>query len=101
MSIQEKVIDDTKTKEKTKKPNMYNVVLLNDDYTEMDFVVNILQSVFHMSEIEAIAVMMTVHSEGKAVAGTYTYEVAETKAFEVMDLAAKDEFPLMAVVEKQ
>lgn len=88
-------------KHRTESPKMYSVVLLNDDYTTMEFVVSVLESVFQKSPAEAFHVMMQVHTQGRAVCGTYTYEVAETKAKTVRDLAAQEEFPLQASIEER
>merc|ERR1711998_121293 len=79
---------------KTKKPSMYNVLLLNDDYTPMEFVVLVLESVFNKKQEEATQIMLHVHKNGVGVCGTLTYEVAEAKCKAVMDLAKKHEHPL-------
>jgi ATP-dependent Clp protease adaptor protein ClpS len=96
---------DTKQKARTKikvtKPGQYNVVLLNDDFTEMQFVIEILQSIFHRSLEEASQIMLNVHEQGKGIAGTYTLEIAETKAIETIQTAQINGFPLQAVVEKE
>ena len=84
---------------RTKKPPMYKVLLHNDDYTTKEFVVFVLQSVFHRSEVDAIAVMEHVHSHGVGVAGVYTYEVAETKVTKTMSLAKAQQFPLQLSIE--
>jgi ATP-dependent Clp protease adaptor protein ClpS len=89
-----------KPKPKTRKPRLFQVVLHNDDYTTMEFVVKILESVFHKPEPEAFRIMMQVHLEGKGVCGAYTYEEAETKAATVHDLAQNAGFPLRATVEE-
>ena len=88
-------------REETKTPKMYSVVLLNDDYTTMEFVVTVLENVFQKGPAEAFRLMMQVHTEGRAVCGTYTYEVAETKADTVHDLAGREGFPLQASVEEE
>ena len=87
-------------KPKTKKPSMYNVLLLNDDYTPMEFVVLVLESVFNKKEEEATQIMLHVHKNGIGVCGTFTYEVAEAKCKTVMDLAKKHEHPLQCTMEK-
>ena len=87
-------------KPKTKKPSMYNVLLLNDDYTPMEFVVLVLESVFNKKEEEATQIMLHVHKNGIGVCGTFTYEVAEVKCNTVMDLAKKYEHPLQCTMEK-
>ena len=94
------VLLETKTKTKTKKPSMYKVILLNDDYTPMEFVVLILESVFNKKEEEATQIMLQVHKNGIGVCGTFTYEVAEAKCKTVMDLAKKHEHPLHCTMEK-
>ena len=80
-------------KPKTKKPSMYNVLLLNDDYTPMEFVVLVLESVFNKKEEEATQIMLHVHKNGIGVCGTFTYEVAESKCKSVMDMAKKMNIP--------
>ena len=89
-----------KTKQKTKKPSMYKVVMLNDDYTPMEFVVLVLESVFNKKQEEATQIMLHVHKKGVGVCGTFTYEVAEAKCKSVMDLAEKHEHPLQCTMEK-
>ena len=89
-----------KPQPKTRKPRLFQVVLHNDDYTTMEFVVKILESVFHKPEPEAFRIMMQVHLEGKGVCGAYTYEEAETKAATVHELAQDAGFPLRATVEE-
>jgi ATP-dependent Clp protease adaptor protein ClpS len=83
-----------------KKPPMYSVFLLNDDYTTMDFVVHILETVFHRPVIEATRIMIHVHKNGKGLAGTYTREIAETKMDTVHTIAREHEFPLKCTMEK-
>ena len=90
----------TQTKPKTKKPSMYKVLLLNDDYTPMEFVVYILEKLFRMSPEQATQVMLHVHQKGVGVCGVYTYEIAETKVTQVIDLARKNEHPLQCTMEK-
>ena len=84
---------------KTKEPDLHQVVLLNDDYTTMDFVMEVLETVFHKSPAEAYRIMLMVHTQGRGVCGVYTWEVAETKADAVVTLAREAGFPLHAVVE--
>jgi ATP-dependent Clp protease adaptor protein ClpS len=84
-----------------KEPKLYRVVLLNDDYTTMDFVVEILESIFHKQPAEAFRIMMQVHTEGRGVCGVYTYEVAETKIATVHELAKERGFPLRASMEEE
>jgi ATP-dependent Clp protease adaptor protein ClpS len=81
-------------------PALYKVVLLNDDYTTMDFVIHVLESVFQKSPAEAYQIMMHVHVNGRGIAGVYPWEVAETKATTVIDLARASGFPLKAVTEE-
>ncbi|HHY49427.1 MAG TPA: ATP-dependent Clp protease adapter ClpS [Alphaproteobacteria bacterium] len=91
----------TKTKPKTKRPSLYRVLLLNDDYTPMEFVVLILQDVFNKSREDAMRIMLHVHNHGVGECGVYPYEVAETKVTRVMDTARKNQHPLQCVMEKQ
>lgn len=90
----------TEKKQQTKRPSMYKVLLHNDDYTTMDFVVMVLETVFHKSAEEATLIMLNVHEQGVGVAGVYPRDVAETKAILVHDLARKNEYPLKCSVEK-
>ena len=90
----------TKVKPKTKKPSMYKVLMLNDDYTPMDFVVEVLEDFFSMNREQATRVMLTVHTEGKAVCGLYPQDIAETKATQVVEYARENQHPLMCQVEK-
>ncbi len=93
---------ETETKEliKTKEPKLYKVYLLNDDYTTMYFVVDILCDIFHKTYEEAVGIMLLVHKNGKGLCGVYTYEIAETKIDEVHRRARANEFPLKAVMEE-
>ena len=88
------------SKPKTKKPAMYNVLLMNDDYTPMEFVVMVLEKVFNKKSEEATQIMLHVHKNGIGVCGTFTYEVAESKCKAVIDLAKKNEHPLQCTIEK-
>ena len=90
----------TKTRAKTKKPSPYKVLLLNDDYTPMEFVVLVLKRFFNMDIDEATRVMLHVHQKGVGVCGMFSYEVAETKVTQVMDFARKNEHPLQCTLEK-
>lgn len=90
----------TKEEIRTKKPSMYQVVLLNDDYTPMDFVVDILEKYFQKRHHEATKIMLNIHNEGKGIAGVYTYEIAETKVMQVMEEAKNQEYPLQCTMEK-
>ena len=87
-------------KPKVKKPSMYNVILINDDYTPMEFVIDILQIFFNKKKEEATQIMLHVHKKGIGVCGTYTYEVAESKCKAVINYAKKNEHPLQCTVEK-
>lgn len=89
-----------KTRAKTKKPSMYKVLMLNDDYTPMEFVVYILESIFGKSQEEATRIMLHVHQKGVGLCGVFTFDVAETKASQVMDLARKNQHPLQCTIEK-
>lgn len=89
-----------KPRPKTKKPSMYKVLLLNDDYTPMEFVVHILEKFFNKTRQEATDVMLHVHRRGVGLCGIYTYEVAETKVTQVMDFARANEQPLQCTLER-
>lgn len=91
----------TKTRPKTKKPAMYKVLMLNDDYTPMEFVVFVLEQYFSKSREEATRIMMHVHRRGVGICGVYTYDVAETKVNQVMDMARKEQHPLQCTLEKE
>lgn len=91
----------TKTRPKTKKPAMYKVLLLNDDYTPMEFVVHVLERFFEKGREEATAIMLQVHQKGVGVCGVFTYEIAETKVNQVMDLARQNQHPLQCTLEKE
>jgi ATP-dependent Clp protease adaptor protein ClpS len=93
------VATETRTDKKLARPRLYRVLLHNDDYTTMEFVVALLVHVFHHSENDAQAIMLHIHKTGIGVAGVYTYEVAETKVAQVMELARKAEFPLLCTFE--
>ena len=90
-----------KPRPKTKKPPLYKVLLLNDDYTPMDFVVHVLQQYFNKDHEEATRIMLTVHYHGVGVCGVYPYEIAETKVEQVMQLARAHGHPLQCVMEKE
>lgn len=91
----------TKTRPKTKKPNLYKVLLLNDDYTPMEFVVHVLQKFFGKGLEEATRIMLHVHHKGVGICGVYTYEVAETKVTQVMDFSRQHGHPLQCTMEKE
>lgn len=90
----------TRTKTQTKKPNLYRVLLLNDDYTPMEFVIHVLERFFNKTRDEATQIMLHVHHNGVGECGVFTYEVAETKVTNVMDFARKHQHPLQCVMEK-
>ncbi len=90
-----------KTRTQTQRPPMYKVLLLNDDYTPMEFVVHILERLFNMSHAQAMEVMLTVHKKGVAVVGVFSHEIAETKVAQVMDLARRQQHPLQCTMEKE
>lgn len=91
----------TKVKPQTKKPNLYRVLILNDDYTPMEFVVHVLEKFFNKDVEAATKIMLSVHHHGIGECGVYTYEVAETKVTQVMDFARKHQHPLQCVMEKK
>jgi len=90
-----------KTREKTQKPGLYKVLLLNDDYTPMEFVIHILERFFNKNRQEATDIMLHVHRRGVGLCGVFTYEVAETKVNQVMDFARANEQPLQCTMEKE
>ncbi len=90
----------TRTRAETRKPSLYKVLMLNDDYTPMEFVVHVLQRFFRMSLEDATRVMLHVHQRGVGVCGIFTYEVAETKVTQVMDFAKQHQHPLQCTLEK-
>lgn len=89
-----------RTRPETRKPAMYKVLMLNDDYTPMEFVVHVLERFFQKSREEATDIMLHVHKRGVGVCGVFTYEVAETKVTQVMDLARQNQHPLQCTIEK-
>jgi ATP-dependent Clp protease adaptor protein ClpS len=89
-----------KSKPKTKKPSMYKVLMLNDDYTPMEFVVHVLERFFNKTREEATRIMLHVHRRGVGICGVYTYEVAETKVTQVIDFARRHQHPLQCTLEK-
>ena len=91
----------TLTRTRTKKPSMYKVLMLNDDYTPMEFVVDVLQHIFQKSREEATKIMLHVHQKGVGICGVYTYEVAETKVTQTVDYARKNQHPLQCTLEKE
>ncbi len=91
----------TKTRPKTKKPSLYKVLILNDDYTPMEFVVHVLERFFAKPREEAIQIMLHVHRHGVGICGVYTFEVAETKVTQVIELARRHQHPLQCTMEKE
>ena len=89
-----------KTRVNTKKPSMYKVLMLNDDYTPMEFVIQVLESFYNKAHEEATQIMLHVHQNGVGTCGVYTYEIAETKVNQTMDLAQQHEHPLQCTIEK-
>ena len=96
----EKTETRIRDKEKLKEPSDYIVVLLNDDYTTRDFVVEILELVFHKNHEEASRIMLNVHHKGRGIVGAYTWDIASTKAYQVHAIAKENDFPLRCVVEE-
>lgn len=90
----------TRPKSVTKKPSMYKVILLNDDFTPMDFVTHILQKFFQKMSTDADRIMMQVHHQGSGIAGVYSYEIAETKAAQTNEYAKSQKYPLKCIIEK-
>ncbi len=91
----------TKTRPKTKRPSLYKVLLLNDDYTPMEFVVHVLERFFNKGREDATRIMLHVHHKGVGICGVYTYEVAETKVTQVTDFARQHQHPLQCTMEKE
>ncbi len=90
-----------RTRQETKQPQLYKVLLLNDDYTTMDFVIEVLESIFNKQPAEAFRIMMAVHTQGKGLCGVYPHEVAETKVEAVVGRARENGFPLRAAMEPE
>lgn len=90
-----------KPRSKSKRPPLYKVMILNDDYTPMEFVVHVLERFFGMSSSQAFEIMLTVHKKGLAVVGVFSHEIAETKVTQVMDFARRHEHPLQCTMEKE
>jgi ATP-dependent Clp protease adaptor protein ClpS len=95
------VVTRTRTEKKLEHPKLYRVLLHNDDYTTREFVVWVLQIVFHRSELEAVQIMLHVHNNGVGVAGVYPHDVAEAKVAKVHALAEQNEFPLLSTMEPE
>ena len=91
----------TESRERLKKPPLYKVLLHNDDFTTMEFVVHILKTVFQKTESDALRIMLQVHTQGVGIAGVYTYEVAEMKVERVRQLARASEYPLLCTTEEE
>lgn len=91
----------TLVRPKVRRPSLYKVILLNDDYTTMDFVIHVLKSVFNKSEAEAHKIMLSVHQTGRGICGIYPFGIAETKVAQVHDYAQKNEMPLKCLMEKE
>lgn len=89
------------TRPKTERPKLYKVLLLNDDYTPMEFVVHILEQFFGMTHAQSFEIMLTVHKKGVAVVGVFSHEIAETKVGQVMDFARRHQHPLQCTMEKE
>ncbi len=100
INVLDKDTIDQKSDTRNQKPSMWNVILLNDDYSTFDFVIFVLEKIFHKSHQDAVALMLDVHLSGKGIAGTYCYEVAETKQTETMNMAKLEQHPLLVVLEK-
>jgi ATP-dependent Clp protease adaptor protein ClpS len=91
----------TESEQELKKPSLYKVLLHNDDYTTMDFVVFVLQTIFHHTDQDALRIMLLVHQQGVGIAGVFTHEIAETKVAKVAQLAREHEFPLLCTMEEE
>jgi ATP-dependent Clp protease adaptor protein ClpS len=90
-----------KERQQVKEPSLYRVLLLNDDYTSMDFVIHVLERVFHKSAAEATQIMLNVHKKGAGICGVYTREIAETKVVTVHEMAARKKYPLRCAMERE
>jgi len=101
LGTQERVLTESRSEQKLERPRMWRVLLHNDDYTTQDFVVWVLETVFHKPRGEAFTVMMSVHRTGLGVAGVYTHDVAETKVKATRNLAEQHEFPLLVTMEPE
>jgi ATP-dependent Clp protease adaptor protein ClpS len=93
-------VESKTSKQKPKLPNRFDVLLLNDDYTSMDFVVEVLRKFFHKEFLAAEAIMLKIHIDGEAVCGTYSYDVAQTKVSQVVKYSRKNDQPLMSVLRE-
>jgi ATP-dependent Clp protease adaptor protein ClpS len=101
LNTRESVLTESRAEQQVQRPRMWRVLLHNDDYTTQDFVVWVLETVFHKSRAEAFAIMLSVHQSGMGVAGVYTHDVAETKLKATKDLAEQHEFPLLVTMEPE
>jgi ATP-dependent Clp protease adaptor protein ClpS len=101
LDTQERVLTESQAEQKVERPRMWRVLLHNDDYTTQDFVIWVLETVFHKPRGEAFTVMMSVHRTGLGVAGIYTHDVAETKLKATRNLAEQHEFPLLVTMEPE
>jgi ATP-dependent Clp protease adaptor protein ClpS len=97
----ESIATETRTEHKVQRPRMWRVLLHNDDYTTQDFVIWVLESIFHKPHADAFAIMMSVHRSGLGVAGVFTHDVAETKVNQTQRLAEEHEFPLLVTMEPE
>ena len=95
-----KVLIKKSTKKKLKRPSLYKIIMLNDDYTPMDFVVYLLKTFFKKNHNEASKIMLEVHNKGSSICGIFTYEIAETKILKVVNISRKNGFPLLCTLEK-
>jgi ATP-dependent Clp protease adaptor protein ClpS len=91
----------TKTRPKTQRPSLYKVLLLNDDYTPMEFVIHVLERFFHKSHEDATRIMLHVHHKGVGVCGVYTFDVAETKVAQVIEFSRQNQHPLQCTMERE
>lgn len=99
--MSDKTIYKENIKNILKKPKLYRVILLNDDYSTMDFVIEVLMTIFHKNIHEATKIMLDVHQQGKGIVGLYTYDIALTKVIQVEDMSEKQGFPLKSVMEEE
>lgn len=100
MRHQEAFENDTIERSEVKLPRLYKVMMLNDDYSSMDFVIKVLMQIFHHEYQKAMDIMVNVHEKGKGLCGVYTYEIAETKVAHVRKMAKEEKFPLRAIIEE-
>ena len=93
--------EETITREEVKRPSMYKVILHNDDYTTMEFVIEVLKKVFHLSATESEKVMLQVHHQGSGICGVYSFEIAETKVYQATEMAKNSGHPLLCTMEEE